>query len=113
LLSFHAPAVHVTPHLLAFLSLLPVDAEIAPRRFQEVNTKAPCSFPDVLECLIAIFIGDVDELIEPGDRRVHGRIAALTVAGMVRCDPLHKRASDFQIAQCTSADNSEHAQIEA
>jgi hypothetical protein len=44
-----------------------VDTQIVPRPFREVDTIVPCSFLDVHERQITIFIGDVDDLIEPGD----------------------------------------------
>jgi hypothetical protein len=50
-----------------FSSLLPVDAQIVPRPFREVDTIVPCSFLHVRKRQITIFIGDVDDLIEPGD----------------------------------------------
>jgi hypothetical protein len=46
-------------------------SQIAPLPFREVNTIVPYSFLDVRERQITIFIGDVDDLIEPGDGVTH------------------------------------------
>src|SRR5579862_9423185 len=52
----------------SFLFVLRMNAQLMPRRFCEVDAVVLCSFLDIRERQGTLGIGNIDDLIEPGDR---------------------------------------------